>query len=243
MKLTNLKDAIPNFKHFTSLPVLGDVLQPDQQLLTKLSEYGLTFSPVAPDGNCFFNSVALNLMSDYDRWRDTLMRVGISQNVMTDLKLLSMELRRLFVQEIVGERREMYESYTIPENQVDYPSEANKFLQDGFYASYLGDTMPPALATVLQSPIIVITANTDNTVMYITPEVVTTEYSLFLIYNPTGPGHYDAALPYREPAAPRTQTLPTVKPANPVSCSCDINSSDPGRKSCIPLEHYSTRCI
>lgn len=167
------------------------------------------------------------------------MRVDISRNVMTDLKLLSMELRRLFVQEIVGERREMYESYTIPENQVDYPSEANKF---GFYASYLGDTMPSALATVLQSPIIVITANTDNTVMYITPEVVTTEYSLFLIYNPTGPGHYDAALPYREPAAPRTQTLPTVKPANPVSCSCGINSSDPGRKSCIPLEHYSTRC-
>jgi len=66
MKLTNLKYAIPNFKHFTSLPVLGDALQPDQQLLTKLSEFGLTFSPVAPDGNCFFNSVALNLMSDYD---------------------------------------------------------------------------------------------------------------------------------------------------------------------------------
>lgn len=140
------------------------------------------------------------------------MRVGISRNVMTDLKLLSMELRRLFVQEIVGERREMYESYTIPENQVDYPSEANKF---GFYASYLGDTMPSALATVLQSPIIVITANTDNTVMYITPEVVTTEYSLFLIYNPTGPGHYDAALPYREPAAPRTQNSPDCETCKP----------------------------
>ena len=58
------------------------------------------------------------------------------------------------MQEIVGERRESYERCIIQDRQTDYLSEANKFLQDGFYASVIGDTMPDALATALQTTII-----------------------------------------------------------------------------------------
>ena len=76
--------------------------------------------------------------------------------------------------------------------------------------------MPDALATALQTSIIIFTRNTDSPVMYITPEVIKTDYSIFVIFDPTGSGHYDAAVPYSDPA-PSTQTISDVKPAMPVS--------------------------
>ena len=71
---------------------MSDDLQPDLQLQNRLSEYGLTWSPAAPDGNCFFKSVALNMTADYNKWSDTLARVGISKSVATNVETLSTEL-------------------------------------------------------------------------------------------------------------------------------------------------------
>ena len=48
MKLTNLKDDIANFKHF-ELPVEIAAPQPENQLFSRLSQYGLIFTPVPPD--------------------------------------------------------------------------------------------------------------------------------------------------------------------------------------------------
>lgn len=240
MKLTNLKDDIANFKQF-ELPVECAAPQPENQLFSRLSQYGLTFTPVSPDGNCFFKSIALNLMAEHTRWTDTLNRIGVSQSVLCDLEGLSMKLRQLFVQEIVGERRELYESYVV-QGEFDYLAEANKFLQDGFYDSCLGDTMPLAMATVLQLSIVIITSNTDSQIMYITPEVITADSSIFLIYHPSGAGHYDAALPYFDPVQESTAPVPAENVAHSVRCTCGKNNSDQQRMSCVPLSHYSTRC-
>ena len=75
------------------------------------------------------------MTADYNKWSDTLARVGISKSAATNVETLSTELRRLFVQEIVGERCEIYENCIIQEGPFDYLTEANKFHKDGFYAS------------------------------------------------------------------------------------------------------------
>ena len=59
-----------------------------------------------------------------------------------------MKLREVFVKEI----RENRDNYDIEyQSDFNYDTEANKFLQNGFYASARGDFMPPALATALQA--------------------------------------------------------------------------------------------
>ncbi len=50
-----------------------------------------------------------------------------------------MKLSQVFVDEILGERRQTYECFVA--NDVHYLEESSKFLYDGFFASSLGDLM------------------------------------------------------------------------------------------------------
>ena len=52
--------------------------------------------------------------------------------------------------------------------------------------------MPLAIATALQFSL---HKDTNSPTMYVTPEVVTTEASAFLVYTAAEGGHYDAAVP------------------------------------------------
>lgn len=71
--------------------------------------------------------------------------------------------------------------------------------------------MPLALATVLQATIIIFTSNQEHPI-YITPNLITTEEAIILVYDPSGSGHYDAALPFQDPYIPAShpnQAKPT----------------------------------
>ena len=61
-----------------------------------LNKYGLTVSPTIPNGNCFFQAVAINIKSRPDRW----IELGS-----TDLESLSLKLREMFVKEVTGDNR------------------------------------------------------------------------------------------------------------------------------------------
>ena len=152
----------------------------DTEVQSRLSEYGLVLSPVMRDGNCFFHSVSMNILSDLDQWNRSLTKIGVIDKL--DIGLLSMKLRQAFVQEILGER-ESYESFLIRE--LDYSTEANKFLQDGFYVSSIGDLMPLAMATVLQASVVITTSSTSHPI-YVTPLVGSIEGTVILVYNPNG---------------------------------------------------------
>ena len=54
----------------------------------------------------------------------------------------------MFVKELLGEHREMYEHF-IDGNETSHVTEANKFVQYGFYTSSVGDLMPLAMAYFL----------------------------------------------------------------------------------------------
>lgn len=111
-----------------------------------------------------------------------------------DLKALQIKLRQAFVNEIVGENRYIYEEFL--SDNVNYLAEANKFLQDGFYANCLGDLMPLAMATILQATLVIFTTDSLCSPLYVTPPSGSPERVIFLIYMSSGPGHYDAAIPY-----------------------------------------------
>ena len=99
MKLVQLKRAVINFKPFsnTLLLHLGDAAQPKPEpQSSRLSDYGLILAPAPRDGNCFFKSVALNLLSESRNWTDTLTRVGILPHMRSNLDALADEMRNLF---------------------------------------------------------------------------------------------------------------------------------------------------
>ena len=117
----------------------------------------------------------------------------------------------------------------------DYIIEANRFTENRYFYSELGNTMP--LATALQFSIVIFSKDPNTPTMYITPEVITTEATAFLIYTPSGQGHYDAAIACHNLS---TQTSPDhLKPA---SCSFGTGNKTLTNASCKPSPFYRTRC-
>jgi hypothetical protein len=211
----------------------------DTDIQSRLSEYGLVFSPVMRDGNCFFHSISMNIISDLDRWNSWLTKIGIVDKL--DIGSLLMRLRQAFVQEILGERHASYESFLT--RDLDYCTEASKFLQDGFYASSIGDLMPLAIATVLQASIVIITTSPNSHPIYVTPQVGSIEGTVILVYDPSGSGHYDAVVPSSTTVGQRATEPATVTniraKSTSVCCRCGVNKIG---NVCAPSAVYASQC-
>ena len=229
MKLTQLQKAVFSLRPFSATTDTQIALEGNLQRM--LSEYGLTCRAVAKDGNCFFMSVALNMMQNIGKWAKVMEDLGISQPTATSSMTLALELRKIFVSELLGDHFPKYYSF-MDMDVEDFRCEAHKFLCDGYYNSELGDVMPLALATALNANLLIFTSSRQ---MYITPESESTAGTVFVVYDQTGTGHYDAALPFNSSGAQN------VKKGTSVYCKCGVNSA-PERQSCIPLSQYNTRC-
>ena len=129
------------------------------------------------------------------------------------------------MKELLGERRQEYEGHC----DIDYTSEAKKFLEPDFYTSGLGNTMPLALATALQLPIAIFSTDTTRSTMYVSPVNVTSTATSFVVYDPSDEGHYAAALPFNN------HTSVSNPPPTTVSCRCGSNkeASKVAPTSCI----------
>ena len=194
MKLTTLTNEIQHFEEYHPFRTDSnnfDSLAGSAELEKKLSEYGFKVSPSSKDGNCFFRAVSLGIMARNDK--EILMKI-VSGSEDLDLEALQMKLRLAFVNELIGEHRHVYEEFL--SDNANYDTEANRFLQDGFYANSLGDLMPLAVATILQTVLVIIPADSPSSPLYVTPPLSLPGRMIFLIYTPSGPGHYDAAIPY-----------------------------------------------
>ena len=225
--VSRLNDYIHVFKEFTTLNLdKGDSTSVNHH--DNLGRYGLTVSSTIPNGNCFFQAVAMNINSRPDRWTELST---------TALETLPLKLREVFVKEITGENRPLYEEF-IPLLD-DYTIEARKFLQNGFFDSAIGDLMPLAMATALKASIVIIISGCQYHPTYVTPLVGSPIDMMFLLYNPTESGHYDAIIPY-------IYTVKESKASNKPhkergSCRCGVNGNNLG-KSCSPNQSYATRC-
>ena len=233
INLSQLQKNVFQFQPFSShhAPVAPIVSVTGVDFQRLLSESGLTHYPVLKDGNCFFTSVAMNLWHDTDKWTKVLQTHSLLS--LTTPKEVAHKLQTLFVAELLGENFSKYHNF-MEMNAEDFKSEAKRFLDDGYFSSNVGDAMPLALATALSIHIIIITNEPHSKRMFVTPEVELVLGTVFLVYEPVGPGHYDAALPFNK--------CDEKMPKEITSCSCGVNSADQTRKSCIPLLHYNTQC-
>ena len=159
---------------------------------------------------------------------------GTSTSEIT-VERLSGQLREVYVAELLGERRAQYESF-FSHSSFDYETEANRFRQDGYFNSELGDTMPLALATTLQFPLIIFSSHSNTPVMYVTPDLVTTEATAFVVHTRSGLGHYDAATPCHNLSQKQSNQDTLIR------CSCGVNTKDSVNQSCIDNAVYMTRC-
>ena len=176
MGLCRLTDYVCSFVPYQ----LGPFATPAScNLSDKLSDYGLKVAPAPPDGNCFFNAVAINIMADLTNWSECLTAAGIVNHNLT-VQTLSGMLRQAFVTELLSERCSTYEAFT--DNDLDITAEMQKFKQDHFFDNELGNTMPLALATALQCFIVIFSRDPIMPTMYITPEIIAKEVTAFLVY-------------------------------------------------------------
>ena len=135
---------------------------------------------------------------------------------------LPTQLREAFVNEIIGERQQQYQGFTTGVNS-NYEAEAKKFLENGYFASQLGNIMPLAMSNVLQAYIHIFTRD-GTSPLYIRPVLDTQETPIFLVYDPSGPGHYDSAILYTDTCTTHAdQKLP-----KPTKCSCGVNKKGAG---------------
>ena len=90
----------------------------------------LKLLPVPGDGNCFFHSLIVTLRDCLKRNPGQLISIGYNPDCVNPSTENVTCLRKLLVDEWLGDRREQYEQVvTLKEN---YEDEATKFLQDVF---------------------------------------------------------------------------------------------------------------
>ena len=95
--------------------------------------------------------------------------------------------------------------------------------------------MPVAMATALQTIIVIITTNPDSDLLYAVPIVGSSDGTIFVLYHIFGTGHYDAC----SYEAVNHNSTP-MKPLNmKISCSCGINTTK-SKSSCSPNPTHTT---
>ena len=160
-KLIQGASKITSFKEFQPYKMTEDVSDtPEDKSTVEIENIGLTIIPVSPDGNCFFAAVFMNIKFNPNL---NFEEFGETQNIAA----ICTKLRKAFVLEITGEHRSIYENFIQIDERNNFLDKANKFLQNGHFASVLGDLMPLAMATILNVNIIIFMRNSHSP-MYVT---------------------------------------------------------------------------
>jgi hypothetical protein len=147
-----------------------------------------------------------------------------------ELSAMAAHLRQL----VVGEWRnhqEKYEGYVVGMNitqQIDL------FLRDGYFNSELGNTMVLALANVFGVPIVVFSSIIQYPVINVNPDHMSVPLPVFVAYNHSGCGHYDAIIT-------EETSLPSAAPHK--GCHCGKSKSDRSQGSCWPMKTKYTEII
>ena len=107
----------------------------------------------------------------------------------TDITQMATRLRQTIVDEWLP-NPSFYEPFLT--SKQDYKAEASAFLQDGHFASELGNSMPLAASNALRISFVVFTAMLNFPVLPICPRYRTlSDKPIYLAYDMSFAGHYD----------------------------------------------------
>ena len=199
-----------------------------------LTSWNFILEPVFGDGNCFFTAVALNLIHDLEKNKNIMDKLGIGHD--QPITALVNKLRRVLVDEWLGPNRE---EYGVVCDHHTYDAEAAKFLNNGYYASVLGDTMPLAMANALTCNIIIFRSTYGMPITYITPHESPTQNVIFVAYTDHGPGHYDCVLYNGKANLDKTMVVSSIAD---VKCRCGVNVKDETTHSCCNMPDRCSSC-
>jgi hypothetical protein len=201
---------------------------------------------ISPNGDCFFLSVAYallndiipnqNIPSDAHKHLDT---IGLIKETSYDANDMSSTLRILIVREWMN-NPDQYKPFL--DSQIEFETEASLFLNGGHFASQLGNSMPLAMANVLKIPMVVMTQMDNFSIIPITPRESLQSLPVFIAFDHTGAGHYDAVMQV-QPSEPTSEnsTYDCKKEVSPDGCRCGqgakkkeavISSCDQFKKRC-----------
>ncbi|KAJ7353725.1 hypothetical protein OS493_032595 [Desmophyllum pertusum] len=178
--LTLLHSQLPNERNSSTL---DDIL----------ANYSMRRVSIPPNGNCFFLSIAYALEHVIPNQSD-------SKDVLQHLDSLGLvnfsmgnsscaELRKLMFEEWMA-HSDLYQHFLTGEQLFE--KEAKLFLNDGHFATDLGNAMPLAMANALKLPIVVFTQMENLPVLPITPRETIKCMPILVAFDQSGPGHYDA---------------------------------------------------
>ena len=124
-----------------------------------------------------------------DEAKAHLENVGLIRGANTDVNQMATALRQTVVNEWLA-NPSSYEPFLT--SGQDYKAEATAFLQDGHFASELGNSMPLAATNALRIAIVVFTSMLNLPVLPICPRDITlSDNPIYLAYDMRFAGHYD----------------------------------------------------
>ena len=206
---------------------------------------------VPGDGNCFFVSLAIMIKQQLEKGilsaegRTRLQQLGVIQGENFEINHIASAQRHVVVNEWLS-NPSSYEPFLT--SGQDYKTEANLFLQDGHFASELGNSMPLAASNALCLPIVVFTSMLNFPLLAICPQDKTvSDDPLYLVYDMSFAGHYDAAQQQvnqldqqHQDEQPMTSTNQSSNQPQ-LSCRCGQGAKRKSKES-IACREYKTGC-
>ena len=179
------------------------------------------------DGNCFFVSLATMIQQQLAKGslnpeeKTHMENLGLIKDANTDIKQMATALRQTIVNKWLA-NPSSYEPFLT--SGQDYKSEANAFLQDGYFASELGNSMPLAASNVLCISAVVFPAMLNFPVLPICPRDRTlSDNPIYLAYDMSFAGHYDGIEQQSTPqqGEQKQRSLPTqCGNKQQITCRC-----------------------
>lgn len=195
-----------------------------ENLKRNLSGLNLELDKVAGDGNCYFRAVVRHLPKYLTGNKEQLEQHCLSLGFGKNEEENTAKLRQLFVNEVT-EHIGDYESWmTAGINNLEMVS---KFSQSGFFASEVGDLCARATAKLLRIPIIIVTALPNLPTIPFLPDVFATDKPIYVAYDHSGPGHYNATKGNQGTDQSHGGSL------NGVFCTCGKNTKNDYTSSCV----------
>ena len=206
----------------------------ERRLTNVLQAWNFARVATIPDGNCLFSAIAYGIRLQIQQGNRIIKEILEKHNVCSDMTL---SLRRLVVEEWLGENCEDYQSFLTHANlQV----EALKFLQPGVFSGEMGDLVIKAVANIIQTPIVLFTSAIALPVVVVMPRnAPLNDAPIFVAFNQHGAGHYDAVT-WSNTEFDHQKDAPALSEA---SCSCGRKGKTDSAACIVRFQDsYASKC-